>query len=261
MALEIQKLFEALPPEGSIDELGLIIDAIRDIYALENVSYLAVSLGREFALQSTERAGALKKNAGFWWRKASMLVASTYNPDWGHRYEEANYVRIDPVVEGGHVNFVPMNWKDLNWDSRPRRQFLQEAVDYGIGNQGYTVPVRGPNGQYALFTINNRCPDDEWRRFLSEKATDFLIIAHFFHQKVIEIEKVFGEATPVHLSSRERDVLTYISLGKNRAQAAHELKISENTLRVYLDSARHKLGALNIPHAVALSVSRGFISI
>jgi DNA-binding CsgD family transcriptional regulator len=39
------------------------------------------------------------------------------------------------------------------------------------------------------------------------------------------------------------------------------MNISENTLRVYIDSARHKLGALNIPHAVALGVSRGLISI
>jgi len=50
-------------------------------------------------------------------------------------------------------------------------------------------------------------------------------------------------------------------MGKNRSQIAYDLKISENTLRVYIDSARHKLGALNIPHAVAIGIHRGIINI
>ena len=45
----------------------------------------------------------------------------------------------------------------------------------------------------------------------------------------------------------------------NRAQAALELEISENTLRVYIESARHKLGALNTTHAVARALGEGQI--
>jgi DNA-binding NarL/FixJ family response regulator len=88
-----------------------------------------------------------------------------------------------------------------------------------------------------------------------------LVIAHFFHQKVLEITKVFGEPPQVKLSAREVDVLSNLASGKNRSQAAYDLKISENTLRVYVDSARHKLGALNLPHAIALGVRRGFLNI
>ena len=40
---------------------------------------------------------------------------------------------------------------------------------------------------------------------------------------------------------------------------ADALQISENTLRAYIDSARHKLGALNVTHAVALALARGII--
>jgi DNA-binding CsgD family transcriptional regulator len=45
----------------------------------------------------------------------------------------------------------------------------------------------------------------------------------------------------------------------NRAQAAAEMEISEHTLRVYIETARHKLGALNTTHAVARALSRGLI--
>ena len=37
------------------------------------------------------------------------------------------------------------------------------------------------------------------------------------------------------------------------------MSISEHTLRVYIESARHKLGALNTTHAVARALSTGLI--
>jgi DNA-binding CsgD family transcriptional regulator len=46
----------------------------------------------------------------------------------------------------------------------------------------------------------------------------------------------------------------------SRARAADRLGISENTFRVYVDSARHKLGALNVPHAIALAAYRGVMT-
>ncbi|KEJ89760.1 hypothetical protein DSW25_05935 [Sulfitobacter donghicola DSW-25 = KCTC 12864 = JCM 14565] len=48
-------------------------------------------------------------------------------------------------------------------------------------------------------------------------------------------------------------------MGYSRAQVANSLAISEHTLRVYIESARFKLGALNTTHAVARALSRGLI--
>jgi DNA-binding CsgD family transcriptional regulator len=53
--------------------------------------------------------------------------------------------------------------------------------------------------------------------------------------------------------------MTLIAIGYNRAQVADTLSISEHTLRVYIESARFKLGALNTTHAVARALSRGLI--
>lgn len=262
MTAKLQQLYELIPDKSSIESVGLLIEQVKALYQVEHVAYMALSLGRAYALSSSPRAeGMLAKNAGFWRREAGALVAVTYDPSWGQRYAEADYVRIDPVLEETTRSFAPFNWKSLSWDTKKRRQFLREAVDCGLGNQGYAVPVRGPDGQFALFVVNNTCSDEEWEKFINEYKADLLVIAHFFHQKVLEIEQVtVANASPV-LSSREVDVLTGISVGKNRAQIAQELKISENTLRVYLDSARHKLGALNISHAVAIGIHRGVINI
>ena len=61
------------------------------------------------------------------------------------------------------------------------------------------------------------------------------------------------------LSPREVDAMTLLAMGYSRAQTAETLSISEHTLRVYIESARFKLGALNTTHAVARAMSRGLI--
>lgn len=261
MGSRVDRLFAVLPERGSIEDLGLLVNAIREVYDLEHVVYLAVSLGRNFIVSSSDDAGPLRNGAGFWRRESGFLATVTYAPEWGDRYVEADYVRIDPVHESAQRSFLPVDWKSVPWDTKKRRQFLREAIECGIGNQGYTVPVRGPDGQFSLFTVNKNCDDDQWGRYLQEYRGDIMIIAHFFHQKVLEMEKIFGAPPAIQLSARERDALTMIAAGNSRAQVAHKLSISENTLRVYIDSARHKLGALNIPHAVALAVQRGILNI
>jgi DNA-binding CsgD family transcriptional regulator len=260
MADSVQKIFEALPDPRSIEDLGILIDFVKDNLEVEHVSYLAQSLGAAAQFASSG-SGKLTNDAGGWWRIKGSLGASTYNPAWGERYAEQDFMRIDPVVEGAARSFVPINWKELDWSDRRRRQLLREAVDFGVGNQGYTVPIHGPNGQFAIFVLNATCSDQKWEQFIAAQRSAILVISHFFHQKVLDITKVFGDPPPPKLSSRETDVLTHLALGKNRSQIAYDLKISENTLRVYADSARHKLGALNMPHAIAIGVKKGLVKI
>jgi DNA-binding CsgD family transcriptional regulator len=259
MTEKVQELFEALPERGCIEDLGIVIEKIRDIYALDHVVYHALSLGAADQALKQNGTGALKRDSGLWLRDPEAFVTFTYSSEWGKRYLEADYRRIDPVVEGAISGFMPLDWKALPWDTKKRRQMRFESVECGLGNQGCTIPIRGPDGQFAIFTVNKSCSDEEWERYLGEYKGEMMIVAHFFHQKVLEIESVFGSPQPIKLSDRERDALSYIAAGRSRAQAADKLQISENTLRVYLDTARHKLGALNLPHAIALAVRKGFL--
>lgn len=261
MASKIETLLEAFPATGSIENLGDVIDAIRDVYDLDHVIYYAISLGQTYVLASRDGAGKLSKESGFWKREASSLATLTYPDSWINRYQDAGYMRSDPVIESAMKSFMPVDWHDIAWDTPKKRAFLREAVECGIGNHGYTIPIRGPDGQFAAFTLNKSCSDEQWQMIMKESSRDLMLVANFFHQKVLEIEKLFGSAPSPALSARERDVLSMIAQGRSRGQVADSLSISENTLRVYLDSARHKLSALNIPHAVALATTKGYINI
>jgi DNA-binding CsgD family transcriptional regulator len=86
-----------------------------------------------------------------------------------------------------------------------------------------------------------------------------ILIAHYFNEKALEFE---ANKAPEHLqalSPREIDAMTLLAIGYSRAHVAETLSISEHTLRVYIESARFKLGAANTTHAVARALSRGLI--
>ena len=166
---------------------------------------------------------------------------------------------MDPVIFGCFQRFHPVDWKQLDWSSKAARAFYQEAVEYGVGNQGYTIPIRGPNGQFALFTANTSCDDAQWSAFIENNGRDLMVIAHEFNKKALEFENGVETIPTASLSPRELSAMTYLGKGFSRAQAAGELSISEHTLRVYIEAARYKLGALNTTHAVARALRAGII--
>ncbi len=256
----VEKLFST----PDLPALGEVIEAVQDTYGVDHVNYHAISLGLDAPVLGESIGGGMKDGAGIWRREGRALGAFSYSHEWIARYLECRYDLVDPVVTGAFGAFAAIDWGDLDWSSAPLKRFMHEATDFGIGNHGYTVPVRGPNGQFAMFTINKTCSNSEWESLLAAHASDFTMIAHYVHQQGLAFaaqgDQIMAGLPLRALSARERDAIGLIADGLSRGQAADKLGISENTFRVYIDSARHKLGALNIPHAVAIAAYRGVIT-
>lgn len=235
MRQRLETVIEQLERATGLDELQAAITELRNHYRIDHLVYHWVaSDGRQYG-------------------------CGTYAPEWVERYLEQDYLRTDPVITGCFQRFHPVDWKRLDWSSKAARAFLADAVAHGVGNQGYSVPIRGPNGQFALFTANHTCDDDEWQDFTDTHRRDLILLAHVFNQKALEFEPDRLPENGQTLSPREVDAMTLLAMGYSRAQVAQALSISEHTLRVYIESARHKLGAMNTTHAVARALSRGLI--
>jgi DNA-binding CsgD family transcriptional regulator len=69
----------------------------------------------------------------------------------------------------------------------------------------------------------------------------------------VETRKVF------ELSPREVECLTWAAQGKTYSEICMMLDLSFGTIKSHLDTARHKLGAVNVTHAVALAITYGKI--
>ncbi|MEM5476486.1 LuxR family transcriptional regulator [Pacificibacter sp. AS14] len=235
MKSTLEDFLEAIPQVETLEHFQAATETLRDRLGLKHVVYHWVnSVGERFG-------------------------AGTYSSEWVDRYLEKDYLRMDPVIFGCFQRFTPVNWKQLDWSSKAAKAFLVEAIDFGVGNQGYTIPIRGPHGQFALFTVNRTANDADWEAFIDAHGRDLIIVGHEFNKKALEFETGDHVLPKPSLSPRELMAISNLAKGFSRAQAAQEMGISEHTLRVYIEAARHKLGALNTTHAVARALSAGVI--
>ena len=231
----LEPFIERMHQAKTLEDLNDGIISLRDVLDVEHLVYHSVtSTGEQYA-------------------------ALTYSPEWVEQYLQEDYARIDPVVQGCYRRFHPIDWKHLDWTGKSSREFMGEAEGYGVGHQGFSVPIRGPNGQFALFTVSDTCSDDRWEKYTDEFTSDLILVSHFMNQKALEIEGGNDVIAPQSLSPRETDTLTMLAMGFSRAQAADSLCISEHTLRVYIESARFKLNASNTTHAVARALTLGLL--
>jgi DNA-binding CsgD family transcriptional regulator len=237
----LQTIVEATPSISDDADLQKLLRLVRRHYEVDNCIYYALSLGGPLA--------------------GVEFGAMTYPRAWHDRYEDVRYRDMDPVVLAAANGFAPVDWAQLDWTGRPVQRLLSEACEFGVGNHGYTVPIHGPQGQFAMFSVSKQCREERWAQLLCEISQELLLIAHHVHRRALELHDAAVPEKPPQLSPRERDALSLMACGRSRAQIAHRLKISESTLRVYLDSARHKLGGLNAFHAVAIAVKTGSIKV
>lgn len=232
---ELDRILETLDATETIDGLQAIIEQVCEVFGVDHAMYHWVD------------------SAG------DHYYFGTYPQEWVERYQEQAYVRVDPVVVGCYQRFHPVDWKRLDWSPKPARVFLKDALEHGVGNQGYSIPIRGPNGQFAVFTVSHNCDDASWERLTERYGRDLILMGHYFNRKALEFEPNRTAEQTQPLSPREIDALTLLAIGYSRAQVAKTLAISEHTLRVYIESARFKLSAINTTHAIARAMSLGLI--
>lgn len=233
--MELTSFIERLERAGSLEDIQDIVLGLRDHFGVAHMVYHWVSADGE------------------------QYGCGTYPPEWAQRYVDRDYLRIDPVVAGCFQRFHPVDWKRLDWSSRAARAMREDSILHGVGNQGFSIPIRGPSGQFALFTVSDNATDEDWAEFTARNQRDLILIAHYLNSKALELEQARAPQPSKALSPRETDALTFLAMGYSRGQVAEMLEISEHTLRVYIESARFKLGALNTTHAVARALAEGLI--
>jgi LuxR family quorum-sensing system transcriptional regulator SinR len=237
--VDVRKLLdlEADLTDQTLDEF---IDFIRQHYSLANIAYVCPSF-RGRSLQEP-------------------FMTVTYSDAWIDHYMAQGYTAIDPVVNVGARSLLPVDWSRLPRIDKKVQRMFGEAKDAGVGTQGLTIPIRGPtNGLWALFIATSNESDHDWQSRRFELIKDLVHVAYYVHQRAFEVHV---EETPVDLNAitkREIEALEWSAEGKSVADIAILMRISVETVKAHLDSARFKLQALNRTHAVTKAIRAGLI--
>ncbi|SFU17042.1 DNA-binding transcriptional regulator, CsgD family [Pseudovibrio denitrificans] len=184
-------------------------------------------------------------------------LKTTYPKKWISEYILKGYVEIDPVVKQGFNQTSPFNWCDL--EILPESRFLmEESIKFGIGKNGYSIPVMDRSGRKSLVSINSNSTTLIWNKLIAKNGNCWREISHVLHQKAL-IELYDGVDPAPPLSRRELECLSLTALGKDYKTIAILLGISEHTTRSYLKSLRQKFNCTNLAQAVSKAHSLGIL--
>jgi DNA-binding CsgD family transcriptional regulator len=209
-------------------EIPAVLGELIAIYDLRSVAYLGVGLTG----QPGERP----------------YLAVTYSPEWVEHYKAARFVDVDPAIQIGLRRLLPIDWGAFDRTDAKVRRLFGESGEFGLGRHGMSLPVHGRSGDRALVSITSDASERDWRQLRLGYMRDFQLLALHMHEAILRLER--GPRAEYALSPRERECLLWIAEGKTYWETAVILGLSEHTVRCYLESARHKLGATNTTHAV-----------
>lgn len=181
-----------------------------------------------------------------------------YDAPWKEHYARYDLARFDPPLLMASRSIAPVDWKRLPRDKNFDRVF-RDAHDFGISENGLTVPVRGPYGDIGMLSVTRSGTPEDWTKLAAEIVGDLQSVAVHLHDTVMRSDDMSRVLRQPMLSAREKEVLQWIAAGKTYADVGEILSISDRTVEVHLRSAREKLRALTTAQAVARAVSRGLI--
>lgn len=181
-----------------------------------------------------------------------------YAAPWKAHYARYNLAQFDPTLLGASRSIAPVDWTRLPRDDNFHRVF-RDAHDFGISDNGLTVPVRGPYGDIGMLSVTRAGAPKDWARHSAEIVADLQSVAVHLHDTVMRSDDLSRILRVPTLSPREREVLQWIAAGKTYADVGEILSISDRTVEVHLRSAREKLRALTTAQAVARAIGRGMI--
>jgi DNA-binding CsgD family transcriptional regulator len=219
---------------ASVEELSAVLVGLRDESGLAHLVYHAAHVPA--------------------FEKVNPLLVLTYDDAWVKRYVERDYFRIDPVVLAGQKSFLPIDWLTVEHSSKEARHFFSEAESYGVGRHGFTLPIRGPAGERALFTITTNATDEHWHRWRFSHLRDFHLLAHYFHDRAMRLAGLRYDHVMRPLSPREKQCLERLVQGQVPGQIADALGLSVSAVHAYLRTARRKLECATIEQAIAKAI-------
>ncbi|WP_250939623.1 helix-turn-helix transcriptional regulator [Allorhizobium sonneratiae] len=181
------------------------------------------------------------------------FIRSNYPPDWCAHYLNRGYIAVDKVVLTGLQRQEPFDWQEAAANPQGVSLFA-EAIEYGLGPNGYTIPVVDESELLAMVSLNAHLEGDAWAACVAQRAEAWQDMAMALHRRALEEVFAQDEQRP-QLTRRETECLQWLCRGKDQRELAELLGISSYTARSYLNSARYKLRCRTMIQAVAKAVA------
>jgi len=181
-----------------------------------------------------------------------VVMYNNYPIAWQARYQENNYLTVDPTVQRCARTSLPIIWSDDLFTKT--RELWEEARSFGL-RVGWAQSIHDANGYIGMLTLA-RSGEPLSEKEIKDKYQDFhwlTLIAHIGISSHI-ITKLTPDNESL-LTGREVETLQWTSDGKTSCEISQILGISERTVNFHINNAVEKLAVTNkLAAAVKASV-------
>nr|WP_320141396.1 LuxR family transcriptional regulator [uncultured Cohaesibacter sp.] len=188
------------------------------------------------------------------------VILTNYPDEWVSRYIKRNYKYYDPVALIYKKSRLPFFWgqqESFKPMKKAERAVMHEARAFGLF-EGYAIPTAGPEGDFGGLTVC--CKDQsDVKGLVSENEELLQFFSAQFHAAAVRILFGRNDNQPVHLTSREQEVLCWAAEGCSSDATAKHMGLSAPTVNYHISNSCLKLGASNKIQAVALAIKLGYI--
>ncbi|KQN76037.1 LuxR family transcriptional regulator [Duganella sp. Leaf61] len=177
-----------------------------------------------------------------------IYMVNNYSQEWQQRYQQENYVAIDPTVAHAVKSMQPLIWTDALFQASPA--FWEDARAHGL-KAGCAQSAFDPSGAASLLTLarsNEILSPAEVRK----NAADVAWLVQSANQGMANmIARRPAQNQAVILTSREIEVLRWTADGKTSSEVGQIMQISERTVNFHVNNSLEKLGTSNKTACVA----------
>lgn len=186
------------------------------------------------------------------------LVRHNFPRGFTKRYIVNNYAKFDPIISQSLKEARPFHWRDVlekqSLNAQQRQVF--EAHKEANLSDGIAVPVYGPMGTFALFSLASEGVELDLTKS-QLVALQFACLQT--HNRYCDLAQINDEAPEKPLSPRETEALTLVAAGLANNAIAERLGVTENTVDTMLRRIFAKFGVNNRISAVLKGIGNGLL--
>jgi LuxR family transcriptional regulator, quorum-sensing system regulator BjaR1 len=191
--------------------------------------------------------------------QGSRFLEVTWPREWHMRYREKKYIETDPAVLYLKQSREPFTWDEAmnsGLYGDPQQLVMNEVAQFGMAH-GFVVPIVGlPTGVAVVTVAGTEVTGDR------RDHAEIHLAALYAHARIRSLDnerRQRGNVIP--LSSRERECLEWVAVGKSDWEIGEILNISEKTVNAHIERAKRKFEVPSRVQAVVVAMRMGAIQI
>lgn len=229
-----QLAFDALADFDQVDDAQELLS--RSSRILERFGYSA------FVLSRLPRVDLVRQ---------PEILLNGWPSGWADQYDEAGHYGHDPVASFCAASARPFAWTEIpaeHMHGHRGERIVNEASEFGL-TQGLCIPIHTSLGTGGMSLAGHGFEEEPGVRQL----------ASLLAFKICMVLENVGSGPPggQNLTIRERDVLSWVAMGKTADEIGVILSISVHTVGEHLKKIRYKLNTSNNAHSVVRALQSG----